>query len=55
MFKKQLEAFEKFSKLKIGALFMQMGTGKTRIALDLVKYNHVDLLVYVAPFFIKQH
>lgn len=50
MFKKQLEAFEKFSKLKIGALFMQMGTGKTRIALDLVKYNHVDLLVYVAPF-----
>lgn len=46
----QQEAFEKFSKLKVGALFMQMGTGKTRVALELVNYNKVDLLIYVAPF-----
>lgn len=46
----QLLAFKKFSKLKVGALFMQMGTGKTRVALELVNYNKVDLLVYVAPF-----
>lgn len=43
-------AFEKFSKLKVGALFMKMGTGKTRVALELVKYNNVDLLLYIAPF-----
>lgn len=27
-----------------------MGTGKTRIAIELVDYNKCDLLVYVAPF-----
>lgn len=48
-FNQQL-AFEKFSKLKVGALFMQMGTGKTRVALELVKYNKVDFLLYVTPF-----
>lgn len=47
---KQKEAFEKFSKLKVGALFMQMGTGKTRVAIELVDYNKCDLLIYVAPF-----
>jgi len=26
----QRKAFEKFSKLKVGALFLKMGTGKTR-------------------------
>ena len=46
----QKEAFEKFKKLKVGALFMKMGTGKTRIAIELVDYNKCDLLVYVAPF-----
>lgn len=46
----QLEAFEKFKKLKVGALFMQMGTGKTKVAIDLVDYNKCDLLVYIAPF-----
>ncbi len=46
----QLEAFEKFKKLKVGALFMQMGTGKTKVAIELVDYNKCDLLVYVTPF-----
>lgn len=46
----QKQAFEKFSKLKVGALFMQMGTGKTRVAIEIVDYNKCDLLVYVAPF-----
>lgn len=46
----QLKAFEKFKKLKIGALFMQMGTGKTKVAIELIDYNKCDLLVYVAPF-----
>ena len=46
----QLLAYEKFKKLKVGALFMKMGTGKTRIAIELVDYNKCDLLVYIAPF-----
>ena len=55
MFNQQLEAFEKFSKLKIGALFMQMGTGKTRIALELINYNNVDFLIYLTPFSTKNN
>lgn len=50
MNKKQLEAFEKFKKLKVGALFMEMGTGKTRVAIELVDYNKCDLLIYISPF-----
>lgn len=46
----QQQAYDKFVKLKVGALFMEMGTGKTKVALDLVNYNNVDLLVYVTPF-----
>ncbi len=46
----QIQAFNKFSKLKVGALFMKMGTGKTRVAIELVDYNKCDLLIYVAPF-----
>lgn len=46
----QIQAFEKFKKLKVGALFLKMGTGKTRIAIELVDYNKCDLLVYIAPF-----
>ena len=48
--KKQIRAFEKFKRLKVGALFMKMGTGKTRVAIELVDYNNCDLLLYVAPF-----
>ena len=43
-------AFEQFKKLKVGALFMQMGTGKTKVAIELVDFNKCDLLVYIAPF-----
>lgn len=46
-------AFDKFSKLKVGALFMKMGSGKTKVALDLVKYNNIDFLLYVCPFSAK--
>lgn len=53
MFEKQLEAFEKFSKLKVGALFMKMGSGKTKVALELVKYNKVDFMLYITPFSTK--
>lgn len=51
----QVEAFKKFSKLKVGALFMEMGTGKTRVAIELVNYNKCDLLIYIAPFSTKSN
>jgi hypothetical protein len=50
MTSQQKEAMEKFKRLKVGALFMKMGTGKTRVALKLAEYNKVNLLVYVCPF-----
>ena len=46
----QKEAFERFKKLKVGALFMKMGTGKTRVAMELVNYNEPDYLLYITPF-----
>lgn len=49
----QIKAFEKFSTLKCGALFMSMGTGKTKVALDLALYKYkqlkVDFILYIAP------
>lgn len=44
---------ERFKTLKVGALFSQMGTGKTRVALELVRYNHPDFLLYICPFSCK--
>ncbi len=47
----QEEAFAKMSKLKAGALFMDMGTGKTKVALDLAisRQNYYDLIIWIAP------
>lgn len=52
---KQELAFEKLSKLKVGALFMEMGTGKTKVALDLInsKAHKVDYVLWICPFSIK--
>ena len=46
----QKEAFERFKRLKVGALFMKQGTGKTRTALEIVNYNQPDYLLYVTPY-----
>lgn len=52
---KQEQAFKKLSKLKVGALFMEMGTGKTKVALDLMasKNHKVDYMLWICPFSIK--
>ena len=52
---KQEEAFKKLSKLKVGMLAMEMGTGKTKVALDLMasKKHKVDYMLWVCPFSIK--
>lgn len=51
-----MTVFEKLSKLKVGALFMEMGTGKTKIALDLIahKKNKIDYILWICPFSVKQ-
>lgn len=41
LFDYQKTAVEKLSKVKVGALYMEMGTGKTRTALELIK-NRID-------------
>lgn len=49
----QRKAFAKFSRLKCGALFMSMGTGKTKVALELAQYKFsqkkCNLILYIAP------
>lgn len=51
----QQAAFEKLSRLKVGALFMEMGTGKTKIALDLIasKRHRVDYVLWICPCSLK--
>ncbi|NCP52968.1 MAG: hypothetical protein GW817_12000 [Flavobacteriales bacterium] len=47
---KQSQAITKHLTNKVGALFMKMGTGKTRVCVELVnKVPSADLVVYVAP------
>lgn len=51
----QEKAFAKLSRLKVGALFMEMGTGKTKVALDLIasKRSKIDFALWICPFSIK--
>ena len=53
---KQELAFKKLSKLKVGALFMEMGTGKTKVAMDLIasKQSKVDYILWICPLSTKQ-
>lgn len=51
LFDNQTTAIEKLRKFKVGALFMEAGTGKTRIAVDLVnEIRDIGLVVWIGPF-----
>ncbi|CEN53387.1 DEAD/DEAH box helicase [Capnocytophaga canis] len=51
----QEKALAHRSDWKVGALFMKMGTGKTRVTVELVnQVTDLDLVVYVAPLRIIQ-
>lgn len=45
----QTEAKEHLKRWKVGALFMEAGTGKTRVALDLVNSSPCDFCLWVGP------
>lgn len=53
----QVKAVEKLSKLKVGALYMEMGTGKTRTALELIvkrlNQGKVNKVLWLCPFSVK--
>jgi SNF2 family DNA or RNA helicase len=46
----QSEAISRLQSLKVGALFMRPGTGKTRPAVELVNSVYVDRCIWLAPF-----
>lgn len=51
----QLAAIAKLEKLKVGALFMEMGTGKTKVALDLMasRIGKVNRFLWFCPLSLK--
>lgn len=55
MLSEQERAFRKLSRLKVGALFMEQGAGKTKVALDLManKASKVDMLLWICPCSLK--
>lgn len=45
----QNEAIEKLRQWKVGALFMEAGTGKTRVSLELVNRISCDAVLWIGP------
>lgn len=58
-YKYQVAAIHKMLSLKHGALFMEMGTGKTRVALEVAnnRYNSYQIqgLLYLCPLSVATH
>ncbi|WP_203643013.1 DEAD/DEAH box helicase family protein [Levilactobacillus andaensis] len=46
----QSDAIAKLNWLKVGALFMEPGTGKTRVALNIINSADTDFVLFVCPF-----
>lgn len=46
----QKEAIEKLNRLKVGALFMEPGTGKTRTAIELINGTDADWVLWLTPY-----
>ncbi len=56
LLKDQSKAITKLSKYKVGALFMEPGTGKTRTAYELIRsVNGIDYILWLTPFRTKQN
>lgn len=59
LLKHQHTAFDKLKKLTVGALFADTGTGKTRTALELIRYrlekNKIKNVLWITPVSTKQN
>lgn len=51
----QQSAVNKLEKLRVGALFMEPGTGKTLTALKLIESSKADWVLFMVPFQTKQN
>ena len=55
----QKAAVEKLSKIKIGALYMEMGAGKTRTALELIfqrfEADKINFVIWLCPCSVKNN
>lgn len=51
----QQKAYNKLKRLKVGALFMEAGTGKTLTAIKLIESTNTDYCVFIVPFQTKQN
>lgn len=51
----QKEAIKKLEKLRVGALFMEPGTGKTRTAVELINSSKTDFVLFLVPFQTKEN
>lgn len=55
----QQAAVAKLLPLRVGALYMDMGTGKTRTALELIKYRldsgKIDAILWLCPYSIQKN
>lgn len=59
LYEYQSKAVNKLSKLKVGALYMEQGTGKTRTALEIIK-NKIDkskaeVILWLCPCSVKNN
>lgn len=45
----QIKAKKHLSDWRVGALFMEAGTGKTRVAVDIANESNCDLIVWLGP------
>lgn len=55
LYRHQQDAVTKVARLKVGALFMDMGTGKTRTAIEIAKHkgDKIDRVIWIAPTSLK--
>lgn len=51
----QKKAIEKLEKLRVGELFMEPGTGKTRTAVELINSSKTDYVLFLVPFQTKKN
>lgn len=59
LYEYQSKAVDKLSKLKVGALYMEQGTGKTRTALEIIKNKmikgKVEVVLWLCPCSVKNN